>query len=390
MLRKPAGNLSEGDLQRLVEVSEVEDDRLDFKREMYGQGDDDRREMIRDIVAMANHRGGLILLGVETDGDDAAIAIPGVEGTDHDLRIRSSAQSNIDPRLGGLAVVPIPLANGRSVIAIGIPESLNGPHMTTFRNENVFWKRHGRQKDKMSAHEVEVAYMRRMDSLASVEAFFSQRRSPPNLESAEQQWFLLQAAPVFMRDELVSVTDERLRMLLFSPPAHAQTSTVRCDAGNAYPALDGLRAEERSGGALTRFLGLQREGYLEFGALEFGHYPSGSDERDFIPSKTLYGFVYSFVHLYRRILEHLEVSTPSLFALTIVRARGLRLAVPARLLNTRDVTWTRDLLEVPPHYASDAQTEAQADQIVRALNDRLWNAFGRDRCAMIREDGSLV
>lgn len=289
MLRKPAGQITEEDLQRLVEVREGEDYTLDFKRDMYGQGDDDRREMIRDIVAMANHRGGLILIGVETDNDDVAIGIPGVEGTGHDLRIRSTTQSNIDPRLGGLEVAAIPLANGRSVIAIGIPESLNSPHMTTFRSENVFWTRYGRQKGKMSAHEIEAAYMRRIDSQDRVEAF-SQRRSPPDLEDAEQRWLLLQAAPVFMRDELVNISDERLRILLFNPPAHAQTHTVTCNAGNIRPTLHGLRAEDRSGGTLTRFLGLYREGYLEFGAREFG-YAAGPDENNLIPSKTVFGFV---------------------------------------------------------------------------------------------------
>jgi len=260
--------------------------------------------------------------------------------------------------------------------------------MTTFRSENVFWRRHGRQKDKMSAHEIEAAYMRRIDSLSRVEEFLVSRRRPPDLEAADQRWLLLQAAPVFMRDELVNISDERLRILLLNPPAHTQTSTVKCDAGNIRPTLHGLRAE-RSGGMLARFLGLHREGYLEFGAREFG-YAASPDESNLVPSKTVFGFVYSFIHLYRRVLEHLAVSTPSVFALTIIKARDLRLAVPQQMFNTLAVTWQRDLLEVPSLYGPEVQTEAQADEIVRGLNDRLWNAFGFDCCSMIREDGSLI
>lgn len=59
------------------------------------------------------------------------------------------------------------------------------------------------------------------------------------------------------------------------------------------------------------------------------------------------------------------------------------------MFDTSEVTWQRDVLEVSPLYATDVQTEAQADEVVRALNDRLWNAFGFDSCGMIREGGAL-
>jgi hypothetical protein len=46
--------------QQLREVAE-----LDFKSELYGNGESDRRELAADIASMRNDRGGVIVLGVE-------------------------------------------------------------------------------------------------------------------------------------------------------------------------------------------------------------------------------------------------------------------------------------------------------------------------------------
>lgn len=222
MFYKPASQITEDDLQGLVSASATEDNRLEFKSEMYGQEAEQVREMIRDMVAMANHRGGLILIGVEEDGDGVAIGVPGIEGGGHVERITSSAQANIERRLNGLEVVSVPLANGRCVIAIGVPESLNGPHMITYRTENRFWRRYGRQKDRMSVDEIEAAFMNRIEAVNRVEAFLAERRSRENIELAEQRCVTLQAAPVFIRDEMLDIRDQVILQMLWNPPSHPQ------------------------------------------------------------------------------------------------------------------------------------------------------------------------
>ncbi len=103
------------------------------------------------------------------------------------------------------------------------------------------------------------------------------------------------------------------------------------------------------------------------------------------------GLIYSFVHLYRELLALLGVSTPAVFALTIMRARGLSLAVSQRIQQNVPVSSQvsrRDVIEVPVVYTQDLQ--AEADSVIRRLNDRLWNSFAYDRCFMIREDNTLL
>jgi hypothetical protein len=52
----PLSEWTEAHLQRLVELGIQENDLLEYKRDMYGGGDEETREMLRDIAAMANHR----------------------------------------------------------------------------------------------------------------------------------------------------------------------------------------------------------------------------------------------------------------------------------------------------------------------------------------------
>lgn len=68
-------SLSVGTIQQLVDSSVVEGQHLEFKSALPGETPDERREFQRDIVAMANGGGGLLIFGIADDGNDAAAAM---------------------------------------------------------------------------------------------------------------------------------------------------------------------------------------------------------------------------------------------------------------------------------------------------------------------------
>jgi Putative DNA-binding domain len=69
-----------------------EDADLDFKQEGYGNSDSTRREMAADIAAMANERGGLIIIGIRGDCGHRwrlrSLVTRGAEATDGAARRR--------------------------------------------------------------------------------------------------------------------------------------------------------------------------------------------------------------------------------------------------------------------------------------------------------------
>jgi hypothetical protein len=66
----------------LVSGAVREDFNLDFKQQMYGTSDADRRDLASDVAAMANSSGGVIVIGVAEDEHAQAAAAPGIAITD--------------------------------------------------------------------------------------------------------------------------------------------------------------------------------------------------------------------------------------------------------------------------------------------------------------------
>jgi predicted HTH transcriptional regulator len=158
---KPLDQATEADLQDLVQNQVRERQTLEFKRDPYPSNDKGKREMLRDISAMANAYGGEVLMGLAETGDGIASGVAGIsDGERMAQSIESSCLSNIDERIGGLKTQAVLLANRKHVVIIQIPQSLRMPHMVTFQGLNQFWIRHDRQKSRMSTDEIREACLR--------------------------------------------------------------------------------------------------------------------------------------------------------------------------------------------------------------------------------------
>src|SRR4051794_11019262 len=100
--------LTEDDFDRLLaeQVREAED--LDFKREHYERADKGRIGLSTDVVAMANDRGGVIVVGIDDDKTELAQACTPVSVDGEHLRwIRQVIASHTAPHVQTeLIVVP--------------------------------------------------------------------------------------------------------------------------------------------------------------------------------------------------------------------------------------------------------------------------------------------
>ncbi len=170
-------DIKEQDLQRLKLDQVQERDTIEYKRAMYGHTDEEKREMLKDISSMANHRGGYLIIGIKEDEEGIPTDIVGIEASNHVERVTDSCLDNIDKRIVGLEIDDVPLSNGRVVVIISVPESMNAPHIVTFKGLNQFWKRHGRQKDKMTIDEIEEAFDKRLSNLNRLDRFLFTRKA---------------------------------------------------------------------------------------------------------------------------------------------------------------------------------------------------------------------
>ena len=160
MITGPLETVDEPTLAALVTNGVSEGRRLEFKRDVPDSGEKSIKEFLADVTAFANAQGGDILFGISERGG-AAAAIEGVSSADPDallLSFENRLRDTVEPRLSGLQMHWVPLANGRGVLILRIPASLSAPHRVTFKNANRFYGRNSRGKYEMDTHELRAAF----------------------------------------------------------------------------------------------------------------------------------------------------------------------------------------------------------------------------------------
>ncbi len=167
-------------LAALVQERVPESEILEFKGRDYirrpatpeggsNTGSKDRRqEFAKDVLALANRRGGLLVLGVaEADGRaDAIVPLTG-SSDDHQQWLRTALVQFAAP-LPEIDMVPIPLEEEGYALAVVIPPSIRAPHALLAqrgedaRNPLSYPVRDGTRTRWMHEHEVAERYMRRL------------------------------------------------------------------------------------------------------------------------------------------------------------------------------------------------------------------------------------
>jgi Putative DNA-binding domain len=159
VLGAPPTEVTEEHLRTMVDNAVREDADLEFKEAPYGKSDSERREFAGDIAAMANDRGGLIVIGMR-DQDDAAAELTPVELVDgEEGRLRQTAASNLAPYVSfEIVVVPSSDDPGRGYYLLAVPPSSLRPHAVRQDRNLRYPRRDGTTTRWLSETEVADMY----------------------------------------------------------------------------------------------------------------------------------------------------------------------------------------------------------------------------------------
>lgn len=153
-------SVTEADLQRLVDERFGESKVLEFKRALQVETDDQKREFLSDVTAMANSEGGESIYGI-AEKDGVASEVCGLRNFNADETIRkleNLLRDFVQPRLKVLFHV-VALASGNTGLIVRVPRSLTAPHMVRHQGITRFCGRNANGKYDLDVHELRSAFV---------------------------------------------------------------------------------------------------------------------------------------------------------------------------------------------------------------------------------------
>lgn len=158
----------------LVAAGASENTYLDFKRDLPGRDARGTQDLVADVSAFANSSGGDLIYGVDEDGEGRAATIVPITGNmdEEARRVQDVLMNNIEPRIPGLQVVPIPVGGG-FVLAVRVPQSWAGPHRV--RTNNAFYLRENGRKRTLDVPEIRGLFLRSAQQAQQIRDFRTAR-----------------------------------------------------------------------------------------------------------------------------------------------------------------------------------------------------------------------
>ena len=152
-MARPVSEWDLSDLQQLVDAKAEEGAGLEFKgSDALQNTQHNKGELAKDVSAMANAAGGVIVYGIAEAAGGIADHIDG--GTDQTPEwIEQVLTSGIEPAVIGLMIKRIAVAGGRFAFAVGVPQATTlAPHQA--RHAQRYYRRHNVTVLAMLDHEI--------------------------------------------------------------------------------------------------------------------------------------------------------------------------------------------------------------------------------------------
>ncbi|MBO6755994.1 MAG: ATP-binding protein [Roseibium sp.] len=371
-------DINAADINQLVADAQQEGRNIEFKREMYGNADKDRKEFLKDVSSFANSAGGQLIIGIDED-EGVATAVRAVEGNADNqlLRLEGMARAGIEPRIVGLRMHHVQMAENQHVYIVRVPKSWNPPHRVSFKNSNRFYLR-----SSAGSHEADVEELR---ALFTNGAEMHERMTEYIVERTEL---------ILENNGIVHMArannEQRGFLVLHILPLAAFAGGIQIDVAAARDLADDLRPMPRVGGhPRINFDGFAHvaqgdppEGYTQVfrnGVIEAtrANIVRHHDTVLRIPSVLFVRYLFESLPSYMSALQALDVPPPFGVSVSLVGAHDaiLGLGEQAWALENQYPIDRRILnlpIQIIPDFAEDAVYRRALIPAIHAL----WNAVG--------------
>jgi hypothetical protein len=385
-------DVTPADIVALLADQVPESAQLDYKQALPGDAESERKEFVKDVTAMANTSGGVLLYGItERVEDGQRTGLPekivgvGDIASDHEARrLENIVRDRTDPQLTSCAARTFEMPSGETVVAVGVPGSLLAPHAVRSGGTGTYWRRANTSNYAVSASELRGMFLQRATWGEEAEAFRRERiervraqQAVPNLDTHGS--FFLHVLPLGRLRGLVDIVSHRGELHRLDRP-----STLDW---NGRANFDGYLLFSQPEGKCQTYAQWFRFGGVEFYCSRF-HSTRQSGETLDLDAAWMASDAVSYTQTALKFIAGvLEIDPPYAVLLSLLDLKGgsietrgwmnvLPLAGPK--LNRFD----DDVLLVPA--AIIESTDAKVKDVLMPFFDMIWQAAGFDDCFLRR------
>lgn len=255
-----AGAITDEMIDELIAQKTVESRGLDFKQSPPPEKELKNSDMLKDVAAMANTGGGVIVFGITDDGGKAGNRIDLSEkfGESFQRTFKRLAITSIDPPVFGLELFEVG-EQGALVGVVVIPDSSRAPHMIAgkdkFKDYFAVPVRNGPDTQFLSEVEISRMYRERfeLDRNAREQIQTLYNRSL-ELTDDEEVWLVGAARPKHQTFTVSPSSEE-----IFTLASAANGLRGRFGYGGVITPLSGIHSRAKRGFRSWRFSGLGKE-----------------------------------------------------------------------------------------------------------------------------------
>lgn len=343
---------------------------IEYKRDLPGGTDADRKEFLADVSSFANTVGGDVVFGLDEVGGFPS-AIVGVSAPDMDAELRkldSVIESGIDPRIRH-STKAVRCSNGATAIVIRVDRSWVGPHRVTLKGHDKFYARNSAGKYPLDVDELRQAFLQSETAIERLRVFRAERvieigRDQTPVELAAGAKLVLHLVPhdAVSSSRLIDIV-RYVNSPNLLPPMGRQGWGHRIT-------LEGLLTYTTGAGA-PYYTHLYRTGIIE--AVNAYVLNRQYDGRWIVPSTAFEEEVIGAVGKYLKILKDLGTMPPVYVFLSLLGVRGRWMGGSASF-GDAGYAIDRDLIQLPETVVTDLAQSP--DLLMRGQIDAVWNACG--------------
>jgi hypothetical protein len=370
MIPRLLNHITENDLVALITNGVSEGRTIDYKRDLPGNSDGDKKEFLADVSSFANTVGGDLVFGM---GEDQGLPtqITGFHTGDVDLEIRrleSILSAGISPRIP-YSIRAVTTGSGQRTLVIRVERSWSGPHRVVYQGHDKFYGRNSAGKYPLDVNELRTAFTLSSTVTERIRAFRTDRiislvNNQTPMQFTDDPKIVLHCIPL---ESFAGQPQYDVRPLYDNPRRLLPMGTTNWDRRLN---LEGLIVFGLSTPCFS-YTQLYRNGIVEVvnGTILATEYKG----QLLIPSIAYEQDLLNYLPHCFRVLQEIGANAPVVVALTLLKTRGLGMGIDSFGFE-RGYPIDRDTIVLPETIVGNLSTPPE--QILKPLFDLIWNACG--------------